>query len=93
MALTWSIREAGARFSGLIGQVRAGRVVTVSCRGEPVAEIRPVEPAERPLTPEERLSELERSGSLVRSSVPRQTLRPVARRPGALARLLAGRGE
>ena len=89
MALTYSIREAGARFSELIGQVRAGRVVTVSCRGEPVAEIRP---AERPLTPEERLSELERSGSLVRSSVPRQTLRPVARRPGALARLLAGRG-
>ena len=90
MALNYSIYEAKARFSEVIRQVRDGRVVTVSYRGEPVAEIRSIE---RAPTLDERLSDLERSGSLVRSSVPRRTLRPVERRPGALSRFLAEREE
>ncbi|MDE0408319.1 MAG: type II toxin-antitoxin system prevent-host-death family antitoxin [Alphaproteobacteria bacterium] len=90
MALNYSIYEAKARFSEVIRQVRDGRVVTVSYRGQPVAEIRSIE---RTPTLDERLSDLERSGSLVRSSVPRQTLRPVERRPGALSRFLAEREE
>ena len=42
---------------------------------------------------DERLKDLERSGSLVRSALPRRTFWPVERRPGALARFLAERGE
>ena len=90
MVLNYSIYEAKARFSEVIRQVRDGRVVTVSYRGEPVAEIRSIE---RAPTLDERLSDLERSGSLVRSSVPRRTLRPVEQRPGALSRFLAEREE
>ncbi|MDE3259141.1 MAG: hypothetical protein OYM47_15020 [Gemmatimonadota bacterium] len=41
---------------------------------------------------DERLDELRRRGILVPSVAPRQTLKPVARRPGALARFLAQRG-
>ena len=92
MALTYSIYEAKARFSEVIRRVREGRVVTISYRGEPVAEIRPIERQPKQTT-EERLAELERRGALVRSAIPRQTFRPVARRPGALARFLAERGE
>ncbi|MDE3001427.1 MAG: hypothetical protein OXU79_20310 [Gemmatimonadota bacterium] len=42
---------------------------------------------------EERLDDLRRRGILVPSDAPVQALNPVARRPGALARLLAQRGE
>ena len=42
MALEYSIYEAKARFSEVIRQVRDGKTVTVSHRGEPVAEIHPI---------------------------------------------------
>ncbi|MDE2887737.1 MAG: hypothetical protein OXR72_05935 [Gemmatimonadota bacterium] len=42
---------------------------------------------------EERLDDLRRRGILVPSEAPGQVLKPVARRPGALARFLAQRGE
>ena len=42
---------------------------------------------------EERLDDLRRRGILVRSGVPKQAFQPVARRPSALARFLAQRGE
>lgn len=42
---------------------------------------------------EERLDDLRRRGILVPSEAPGQALKPVARRPGALARFLAQRGE
>lgn len=92
MALTYSIYEAKARFSEVIRQVREGRTVTVSYRGEPVAEIRSIRRRRKP-TLEERLKDLERGGALVQSTISRQTFRPVERRPGALARFLAERGE
>ena len=92
MALNYSIYQAKARFSEVIRQVRAGKTVTVSYRGEPVAEIRSIGRRRQP-TLEERLTDLERSGSLVRPAIPRRTFRPVERRPGALARFLAERGE
>ncbi len=44
-------------------------------------------------TLDERLEDLERSGSLVRSALPRRTFGPVERRLGALSRFLAERGE
>ena len=92
MALDYSIQEAKARFSEVIRQVREGKTVTVSYRGEPVAETRSIRRRQTP-TLDERLNDLERNGSLVRSVIPRQTLRPVERRPGALSRSLAERGE
>ena len=92
MALTYSIYEAKARFSEVIRQVREGRTVTVSYRGEPVAEIRSIQRHQQP-TLDERLKDLERSGSLVPSAIPRRTFQPVERRPGALSRFLAERGE
>ena len=39
MASSCSIKIAKARFSEVIRQVPEGQVVTVSCRGKPVAEI------------------------------------------------------
>ena len=90
MTLTYSIAEARARFSEIVRRVRQGRTVTVTYRGEPVAEIRPVERG-RERTLEERLEELRRAGCLVPAANPRQPFRPVARRPGALARFLAER--
>ena len=92
MALSYSIYEAKARFSEVIRQVREGKTVTVSYRGKPVAEIRSIPQRQKP-TLDERLKELERSGSLVRSAIPKRTFRPVERRPGALSRFFAGRGE
>ena len=92
MALNYSIYEAKARFSEVIRQVREGKTVTVSYRGEPVAEIRSIRERRKP-TLDERLKDLERNGSLVRSAIPRGTFGPVERRPGALSRFLAERGE
>ena len=92
MALTYSIYDAKARFSEVIRQVREGRTVTISYRGEPVAEIRSIH--RRPeLALDKRLEDLERNGSLVRPTLPRRTFLRVERRPGALARFLAERGE
>lgn len=41
---------------------------------------------------EERVKELERSGVLIRSASPKRALKPIEKRPGALARFLAERG-
>ena len=90
MAITYSVYEAKARFSKVIRQVRAGRTVTVSYRGEPVAEIRSIAHRRR-ASLDERLTDLESRGSLVRSVAARRALEPVERRPGALARFLAER--
>ena len=92
MAYIYSAYEAKAQFSEVIREVRKGRIVTVTYRGEPAAEIRPIERHQMP-TLEEMLSELERNGTLVRPIFPRQTFRPVEQRPGGLSRFLAGRGE
>ncbi len=92
MALTYSVYEAKARFSEVIRQVRGGRTVTISYRGEPVAEIHAIQRRPAP-TLEHRLEDLERGGALVRPARPRQRFRAVARRTGALARFLSERGE
>ena len=90
MTLIYSIADARARFSEIVRRVREGRTVTVTYRGEPVAEIRPAERG-RERTLEERLEDLRRTGCLVPAANPKQPFRPVARRPGALARFLAER--
>ena len=56
MPITYSTYEAKARFSEVLRQVRAGKTITVSYRGEPVAEIRPIQTP--PVTMEERLDDV-----------------------------------
>ena len=90
MGISYSVHKATAWFAEVIRQVREGKTVTVSYRGEPVAEVRPIQP--EPATIDQRLEDLERRGGLVQSRQPRRPLRAVARRPGALKRFLAERG-
>ena len=87
----YSTYEAKARFSEIIRLVRQGETVTVSYRGDPVAEIRSIR--RNPSTVEEQLEDLERRGILVRPAGPRQPLKVGTRRPGALKRFLAERDE
>ena len=89
MGISYSVRKATAWFAEVLRQVREGKTVTVSYRGEPVAEVRPIQP--EPATIEQRLGHLERRGVLVRSSGRRRPLQAVARGAGALKRFLAER--
>ena len=91
MSINYSAYDAKARFSEVLRQVRDGKTVTVSYRGKPVAEIRAIR--DSPATIEARLDDLERQGVLVRSTEPRTPMKAVERRPGALKRFLAERGE
>ena len=91
MSLIYSTYEAKARFSEVLRHVREGRTVTVSYRGEPVAEIRPTQRGAE--TIEDRLDELERRGILVSSGQLKQPLTALAHRPGALKRFLDERDE
>lgn len=85
----YSTYEAKARFSEVLRHVREGRTVTISYRGEPVAEVRAIEKA--PQTIEDRLEELRRLGILHPASGPRREFKPVAHAPGAVERFLAER--
>ncbi len=89
MTITYSTYEAKARFSEVLRHVRRGRTVTISYRGEPAAEIRPIQPKQQTL--EERLEDLGRRGVLAPASDPNAVIRPIAHRPGALKRFLAER--
>ncbi|MXX76348.1 MAG: type II toxin-antitoxin system prevent-host-death family antitoxin [Holophagales bacterium] len=91
MTITYSTYEAKARFSEVLRQVREGKTVTISYRGEPAAEIRPIPPKKQTL--DERLRELERRGVLVPAQDPNAPIRPIAHRPGALKRFLDERAE
>ena len=87
--ITYTASEARTRFSEVMRQVREGKTVTVSYRGEPVAEIRPL--GKRKQTLEERIRELELRGVIVgprKKRTPFKLGRPV---PGALERFLAER--
>ena len=90
MAHLYSVYEAKARFSEVIRQVREGRTITISYRGEPVAEIRPARKSE-PF--EARLEDLRRREILVRSAGSSRELIPGTPSPGALDRFLAEREE
>ncbi len=91
MNLVYSTYEAKARFSEVIRQVREGKTVTVSYRGEPVAEIRPIRG--EPQTIEARLDALERQGIIVSSGPAKAPFTALGRRPGALNRFLDERTE
>lgn len=89
MGIVYSAYEAKARFSELLRHVREGKTVTVSYRGEPVAEVRPA--PQSPATIQDRLDDLERRGVVVRSGRARGQLRAAAHAPGAVGRFLAER--
>ena len=72
-------------------QLNSERTEAVSYRGKPVAEIRPI--AKPPQNIQERLEEMEREVTLVRSTLPRCVFRPGEPKPGALERFLADRNE
>lgn len=89
MSDVYSTYEAKAKFSEILRKVRAGRRVRISYRGEEVAEIAPIEPAGRSLAAS--LKRLEETGLIGPSPGRPGSLRPIARRPGALARFLESR--
>ena len=89
MPRTYSTYEAKARFSEVLRQVRAGQSIVIEYRGEPVAEIRRIEPAEPGLA--SRLARLKVEGVLLPQPAGKRALHPLARRPGALKRFLEER--
>jgi antitoxin (DNA-binding transcriptional repressor) of toxin-antitoxin stability system len=74
---------------GIVG-VGAGRSVTITYHGEPVAELRPIAAAD---TAESRIERLEERGLVSARPAERAELAPIIRRPGALRRFLAERDE
>lgn len=88
MANQYSVYEAKARFSEVIRQVREGGTITISYRGEPVAEIRPTGKSEPFVA---RLESLRRQGVLIRSTRPTEKFVPGEPSPGALERFLTER--
>ncbi len=89
MAQTYSTYEAKARFSEIIRKVRAGQRIVISHRGTEVAEIRPL--GTRNMGLADRVDRLEEEGVIDRRGSPAGPLKPLARRPHALARFLASR--
>ena len=91
MNVVYSTYDAKARFSEVMRLVREGGTVTVTYRGDPVAEIRPIERGAKSV--EEHFAELEKRGILVPAEDPHSPLRAGPPTPGGLARFLAERGE
>jgi len=89
MASTYSTYEAKARFSEIIRRVRAGQRIIISHRGQAVAEIRPLTGQDLDLA--SRLERLEEEGVIDRRGAPVGPLKPLARKPGSLARFLESR--
>lgn len=85
---TFSTYEAKAHFSELLRRVRAGRTVTVTYHGKPIAELRPVATASGT---EARVAALRARGVIVGSGRRTDVPGPLATRPGALARFLEDR--
>jgi len=88
MRKRYSTYEAKARLSELLDRVRKGDVVTITHRGQPVAEVRGVERSASTLA--DRLEELERSG-ILSPSAGRSVFKRFGRKPGALKRFLKAR--
>ncbi len=92
MSRIYSLYDAKVRFSQVIREVRDGETVTVSYRGEPVAEIRPISRVE-PVSLEQRIEELKRRGEIIEPENPHFNLEPSADISGALERFLEERDD
>jgi prevent-host-death family protein len=91
----YSIYDAKAKLSALVRQVReAGSTFVITVHGQPVAELRPIVPAEMPpkkQTLEERIAELTALGAIIPSKRPpgqKPHFRVGEPNPGALQRFL-----
>lgn len=84
----YSTYEAKTHFSEVMRLVREGRSVIVTYQGEPVAEIRPLDPKGGTAA---RLEWLRSRGSLLDGGGGRAVPAPLALRPGALERFLDDR--
>ncbi|MCY7417021.1 MAG: type II toxin-antitoxin system prevent-host-death family antitoxin [Chloroflexi bacterium] len=91
MTETYSTYDAKAKLSEILRKVEEGRTIYISRRGEPIAEIRPIQA--KPVTLAERIVELKARGVLTEPVKPRAPMRPIAHLPGALAEFLADRNE
>jgi prevent-host-death family protein len=89
MSDTYSTYDAKAKLSEILRKVERGRIVRISRRGVPIAEIRPVRSG--PHTLEQRIAELRERGIVAERSGAEPSYRTLARRPGALRRFLADR--
>ena len=83
---TYSLYEAKTKLSEIVRMVREGRHITVTLRGEPVVEMRPVAKTKSGF--KARIEDLTRRGVLVPPSSRTAKIEAVARRPGALKRFL-----
>ncbi len=90
MGIEYSSHEAKAKFSEVLRVVREGKTVTLLYRGEPVAEIHPIQ---QPETMDDRLKELEQRGVLMPSRAAERQIPTADARPGALQRFLVERSE
>ena len=88
MAKVYSTYEAKARLSELLGRVRKGDVVTITHRGEPIAEVRPVEKAAESLS--DRIDSLRKSGVIGRKGE-KGAFKGLSKKAGALQRFLDSR--
>jgi prevent-host-death family protein len=86
---TYSLYETKARLSAIIRRVREGHRAVVTIRGEPVAEIRPIEPTSGGIAA--RMDHLAERGVVARPASGAPAARRLGRRSGALARFLAER--
>ena len=89
MLHVYSTYEAKSKFSEVMRRVRAGQRVIIAYRGKQIAEIAPIESKKPSL--EGWLKRLEDEGVLSPYRPPTGPLRPLAKRPGALARFLGSR--
>ncbi len=87
MSKVYSTYEAKAKFSEILRRVRAGGTVRISYHGEEVAEVRPLSPTQ---DLEGSLRRMEKEG-VVSGASGSTLLKPLASRPGALARFLESR--
>lgn len=87
-----SLYQAKATLSALVRAVREGASYTITVHGEPVAELRPIEPAPpRQQTLAERIAELKATGQIVPGKGSPADWANLPRRPyipGALQRFL-----
>lgn len=89
MVHVYSTYEAKTKFGELIRRVQSGQRIIISYRGKQVAEVAPLEKAGTSL--QASIERLEDLGVLSRARKPTGDLKPLAKRPGALARFLEAR--
>jgi len=90
MPKTYSTYEAKARLSELLDRVRKGDIVTITYRGEPVAEVCPITRSDTSVV--RRLDDLRRRGIVsVSTREAKGEIKTLAKKPGALRRFLDSR--